>query len=113
MRDQVSYEWAIECEDEHGDIQNVSHADTYAEALAAQASYATHRAFLTEPAYAAVSIALTRTEGNDMDGINWRGYAYLVDGTLEARFSSFHDNGPANDGPDVPQRFFAEVAKAS
>jgi hypothetical protein len=102
-RDKVDYEWCIESQDEFGDVESLNHADTLAEALVIQKQEA--------PDWHKVEIALTRIEGNDFDGINWRGYAYLRDdGTLEPRFSSFHDGGPANDGPDVPQRFHKEVA---
>lgn len=109
-RDKVSYEWRIECQDEYGDVQDVQFADSYAEALAAQAEEVGE--------WAKVEIALSRTEGNDDDGINWRGYAYARDGRIEPIFSSYHGAGPnedqpACDGPDVPKRFHAEVAKAA
>ena len=98
--------------DEHGDANNVDFADTCAEALRTQASYA------EAGDYAKIEIALVRTEGNDDDGINWRGYAYVNDGELEREFSSYHGAGPnedqpACDGGTVPQRFHTEVAKAT
>lgn len=111
-RDKVTYEWHIECADEHGDVNHVDFADTYADALASQAVWA------EDGEYAKISIALVRTEGNECDGINWRGYAYVQDGKLETDFSTFHGAGPnedqpAHDGPDVPQRFHNEVVKAA
>lgn len=107
-RDKVTYEWHIECGDDAGDVHNVDFADSYVEALRSQAMWA------KDEDYARVDIALVRTEGNDDDGINWRGYAYLDRCELEPVFSTFHDEtGPARDGPDVPQRFFKEVAKAA
>lgn len=107
-RDRTTYEWHVECRDEHGDANNIDFADTFAEALASQ------KAWASDPDYAKIEIALVRTEGNELDGINWRGYAYVqADGTLEERFSTFHEEtGPANDGPDVPQRFHKEVQAA-
>lgn len=105
-RDKISYEWCIECADEHGDIGNVDHADSLADALLTQKMWS------DTGDYHSVAIALSRTEGNDDDGINWRGYSYLRDdGTLEPTFSTYHaEDGPADDGPDVPQRFHKEVA---
>lgn len=103
-RDKITYEWAVESCDEHGDNIAVNHADSYAEALRIRDSEA--------PDYDHVDIALTRIEGNDDDGINWRGYAYVRDGALESCFSTYHPEGiPANDGPDVPKRFHEEVAR--
>jgi hypothetical protein len=104
-RDKVSYEWAVECVDEFDDVQDIYFADSYAEAVASQTSEA------ESDVYSEVRIALVRTEGNDDDGINWRGYSYVRDGALEPQFSTYHPDGrPANDGPDVPQRFHKEVA---
>jgi hypothetical protein len=107
IRDKITYEWAVECQDEHGDIQDTQAADSYAEALAWKKR--------EEPDWQKVEIALARTEGNDIDGINWRGYAYVSeDGTLEPVFSTYHaEDGGAADGPDVPQRYHAEVARAA
>lgn len=104
-RDKVSYEWCIECADEFGDVESVHHADTLAGALLVKG--------VEEPDWHKVSIALSRTEGNDLDGINWRGYAYLTADGIEPVFSSYHEEeGGANDGADVPQRFLKEVAAA-
>jgi hypothetical protein len=103
MRNQVSYEWAIEESDEHGDIYSTDHAETLAEAL-------TRKADLESFGDCAptVEIALVRHEGNQIDGEQVRFYAYLRDdGTLPAAFSS---SGGSEDGPVVPQRFHKEVA---
>lgn len=102
-RDRVSYEWCIESQDADGDIQSVNHADTLAEPRRVRDEEA--------PDWHKVEIALSRTEGNDDDGINWRGYAYLTDNGIEPVFSSYHaESGGAQDGPNVPQRFLKEIA---
>jgi hypothetical protein len=103
MRDTITYEWCIESQDEFGDIASVNHADSLAEAI--------HVRDQEAPDWHKVEIALSRTEGNDYDGINWRGYAYLhSNGTLEPVFSSCHtEEGGLEDGPNVPQRFLKET----
>lgn len=104
MRDKITYEWAIEGEDDDGDIQDVDHADTFAEALVRQAALA--------PKWPKVNIALTRISGNDFDGINERGYSYYRDGKLEPNFSDgWNEDGSGWGNLDpVPQRFHKEVA---
>lgn len=105
IRDKTSYEWAVECLDEHGDIFDVDHADTFAEAMARKA--------MKEPDVAKVEIALTRIVGNDDDGIIGRGYSYYRDGRLEPSFSDgWNEDGSGWGNLDpVPQRFHAEVRK--
>ena len=101
-RNQVSYEWAIEESDEHGDIYSTDHAETFAEALTRKADLESLGA--CSPT---VELALVRHEGNQIDGEQARFYAYLRDDwTLPAAFSS---SGGTDDGPDVPQRFHREL----
>ena len=95
MKVELFYEWAIEQVDEHGDINSVDHADTYAQAVERMkdAPDAGHH----------YELALTRCEGNDADGLKDRVYAYMVDGKLPECFE--------DSGFKVPQRFHKEVTK--
>lgn len=100
----VSYEWVIEEVDEFGDIGNVDHADSLAEAKARQAT-----AYKLGNA-AHVDVALLRMEYDDIDGELARHYAYLrPDGSLPERMETCEG---AADGPNVPKRFHAEATRA-
>jgi hypothetical protein len=102
MKMAVTYEWAVECQDEHGDIQDVRSFDSFREAMAERAA----------ADWPKVEIALVRSVGNNVVGMTERHYAYLRDdGTLEPVFSSYHEEGRgACDGPAVPKRFVQHLA---
>jgi hypothetical protein len=105
MKSEISYEWAIECQDSFGDIQSVNFSDSYSDAKRIQAE--------EQADWHKVEIAVVRTEGNQLEGIKERYYSYVLEtGLLEPQFSSYHtEDGGANDGPNVPQRFHKEVLK--
>jgi hypothetical protein len=104
-RDKVTYEWAIEEADEDGDIFNVDHADTLAEALDRQRESLSTAA---ETGAASVRVALLRITNDDIDGEQERFYAYLnEDGSLPEIMETCDE---AQDGPPVPQRFHKEAA---
>ena len=107
----IAYEWAIEPVDEFDDIIDVTHADTYAEALERAAGYPIGES-LDEgrTIIARVEIALTRLYSRDFEvyGLEEREYAYLgEDGRLPANFDA--ESGAAGKGAKVPARFHREV----
>jgi hypothetical protein len=100
----VSYEWVIEEIDEFGDISNVDHADSLAEALKRRTE-----AERGDDNPAHVDVALLRLEYDDLDGELARHYAYLrPDRTLPEIMETCEG---ASDGPNVPKRFHAEAAR--
>ena len=88
MRYQTLYEWAIETEDDHGDISDVSHADSYRDALEMLRKMS------------ATSIALTRRDYDEFGDFDEYGYAYVVGGALPSTFDC---------GRKIPRRFIKEV----
>ena len=96
------YEWVVEAtEDEYGDIEDMDHEDTYAQALKTAEAWKQH----LKPGYH-LEIALTRLVIDDEDGnLEDRQYAYIgweEDGRLPAKF----DGGAA-----VPKRCHAELLR--
>lgn len=91
----ITIEWLAETMDDYGDIYDIYHADTYAEAKR-----------WAEGHTCRVDIGLVRDRGNDADGVIDRQWAYIEDGKLPARFSAC--GGP--DGPKVPARYHKEIA---
>lgn len=90
MRYQVRYEFSAEVEDEHGDIVDSWFFETLAEALATAATADAGRG-------EKINVCLVRDEGNDIDGLVDRQWAYVdTDGYLPSHF----DGGAA-----VPQKF--------
>jgi hypothetical protein len=90
------YEWVIEAIDEHGDIVDVDHRESRAEAEASIAG-ATGRH----------DIGLTRDVFDEVDGLIDRTWAYLQpDGTLPEYFS---ESGGAETRHKVPTRFRKEA----
>ncbi len=81
MKNEVRYEWVIEIleledDPEYGpQIVEVNHADTYADALKFARDI---------PRY---HIGLVRDEGNDVEGLVDRAWAYMEDGKLPERFT--------------------------
>lgn len=96
----ILYEWVIEAVDEHGDIQDVDHADTFAEALRAAATMKHAHGMEVE-----IALVRERWDGpKDSENLENRQWAYLGQGdVLPAKF----DGGAA-----VPPRFRTEVERA-
>jgi hypothetical protein len=83
MTNTVTYEWRVNLCGEYGDIDDFDVFDTYAEAREHERQVHAHGIDLRQY----TEIELTRTEGNDDDGILDRGYATVGDdGTLPDRF---------------------------
>lgn len=92
MRNRVAYEWLVEQLDASGDILDVSHPATAAEAIA-------HFG----PGY---RIGLVRDLGNDVDGVVERLWAYAGnDGHLPL---GFEDSTGEQAGVKVPRRYDTE-----
>jgi hypothetical protein len=93
----IRYEWLVETVDEHEDITDVSHWDTFAQAQRDAARVA--------PDGCKLQVGLVRDFLNedDNDELESREWAYLENGVLPAVFT---------DGRRVPKRFAAEVAAA-
>jgi hypothetical protein len=89
-------EWLIETIDAYGDIIEVTHADTYAEALK-----------WAEGQEQPTQIGLVRDRGNEVDGLVDRQWAYIEadSGKLPDHFS---DSGGCI-GPAVPARYHNEL----
>src|SRR5262245_19081151 len=96
----IGYEWVIEIiEDEYNDIENLTHADTYAEALKAAEAMRED----LQPGHH-IEIGLVRDAGDEIDGLQDRQWAYIgweEDGKLPARFDG---------GASIPARFRREVS---
>ena len=99
----VTYEWLVDFVDEDGDIIDVYHADTYAEAL----KWAQDSDFLQSREFHHADIGLVRDVGNDLEGITDRQWAYIEDGKLPERMDW---GGGETGGAKVPQRFHKELA---
>ena len=97
FRKHVAYEWAVETVDEYGDVVDVNHSDTYAEAVADA-----KRTPLEAGEH--IEIALKRVVWSEAEGREDIQYGYLDEGMLPERF----DEGS---GKKVPERFHAEVRK--
>ena len=87
MRNKVFYEWVIEQVDEHGDIYDVDHRATFAEAkewrrlrLDDLESQREREFFNLDQLYlpeGTVDVASRRSVGNELDGLHYWGYAYV------------------------------------
>lgn len=95
----IAYEWVIETVNEHGDIGDVNHADTFAGARRMAAAVAADLA----PGER-VEVGLVRDSGDEVDGLQDRQWAYLEDGLLPERFDG---------GAKVPARFHKEVKETN
>jgi hypothetical protein len=93
----VTYEWLAEDVDEYGDVIEVHHFDTFAEAM----KHVSPHPYQTQ-------IGVVRDRGNDVEGLIDRQWAYLDEGKLPVRFSY----GGGEEGPLVPARFHNEVKRA-
>ena len=91
----VSYEWVAEHVDEHGDIIDPLHGDTFAELNTDLDTFADA---------VRVDVALCRREGDDDEGEWDRQYAYVKDGKLPETFEG---------GCRVPKRFHEEIRRAT
>lgn len=108
----VAYEWAVEAVDEFDDVIDVTHADTYAEALKRAAGFPVGEE-QDGRVIVRVDIALTRLSSRDFEvyGLEEREYAYPEDGRLPANFDA--ESGAAGKGAKTPARFHQEIAKAA
>jgi hypothetical protein len=96
----IFYEWIVEfLEDgsEDSDIYDTSAMDTYAEA---------HLAATTWETTPFVRIGLTRNEGNDIEGLTDRMWAYIKEGKLDEWFNQGTDFPT---GVSVPKRYMKEL----
>lgn len=92
--DQTYYEWAIENIDTHDDIQDVWHAETYAEAIR-MAGWDLDEGIVKR------DVCLVYNLGNTIDeSVIERSWAYVEDGRLPETFEN---------GRSVPKRYLAEV----
>lgn len=109
MRNKVTYEWVCEIlaerpsadNDFDPDIVDGQFGDSY-EQVRWYASYAIANSN-------SFRIAVVRNEGNEIDGLTWRGYAYVdygFENRLQERFETATD---LQDGPKVPKRFQDEI----
>lgn len=97
----VYYEWDVEEVDEHDDVQDHYHTDSYASAKAIHAAVPGEGTNMTS------RIVLIRDDDNTRTG--QRAWAYLEDGKLPEYFEDAHGVEVAK----VPKRFHEEVARAS
>lgn len=91
MQTKVQYEWTLE-ETEDGDIIDSDFSDTLD---------------FNKADLAGKDLGLVRNEGNEIDGVNDRYWAYVKDGKLPEYFSD--SRGEVN--IKVPQRFHNELKK--
>lgn len=101
MKGKVFYEWVVEEVDQHGDIQDVSHWDTFEEAVSVRDQWlSTH---LWQWGHEHVEIASIRGVGDEDNGLHYRGYAYvnLDNMTIESHYCC---------GSKVPQHIIKQVA---
>lgn len=86
MRNTVHYEWKLETVDGYDDIIDIDHTDRLAEIY---------------PPGPSQRVCLVRDVGNEEDGLQDRGHAYIKGGTLEPC--------TMEGGDHVPQRFHKEL----
>jgi|SRR5215831_6089393 len=100
----VAYEWVVEeidPNDEYEDIQETSAWEKYIDALGS-AEWVRREGLRAD-------IVLVRDEGDDVDGLTDRSWAYLEkDGTLPTYFAN---SGGVDTTVKVPKRFHQEVAR--
>ena len=97
MTGKVFYEWVIEQMDQYGDIQDVSHYDTFAQAMTAR------DLCLATQGCDCVEIACIRGVGDEDNGLHYRGYAYvnLDNMTIDSHYCC---------GSKVPNHIMKQVA---
>jgi hypothetical protein len=95
----VSIEWLVEEIDRDGDIIDVHHLDSYAEALE-------HARFCRAERDVKTSIGLVRDRGNDVEGLVDRQWAYVDHGKLPERFDW---GGGEDGGAIVPAKYHREI----
>ena len=89
----VAYEWSYELTDEHGDIIDSNFAD--------KLSYFSKSEKVGD-------LVLVRNEGDEINGVEDRQWAYVKDGKLPLKFSDARNQ---EIDIDVPKRFFKELEK--
>lgn len=85
MGHKIIYEWSLETIDEHGDIIDSDFSNSPFELIAANQR-----------------MCLVRNEGNEVDGLTDRLWAYVVDGKLPEYFT---DSNDCEVGYRVPLKF--------
>jgi hypothetical protein len=99
MKSDIRIEWLVEEIDEHGEIIEVTHCDSYLQA----------RRFAGLSDAPQVDIGLVRDRGNDTDGLINRQWAYIdADGKLPIRFE---DSG-GSEGALVPPGYHREIERS-
>ena len=88
------YEWRVNYRDEHGDVYDIDFFDTYESAL---------KRLQADADQGAADIELTKTVGDEDEGIHYRDYATVIDGKLPEYF---------DEGDKVNKAHHAEVARA-
>lgn len=86
----IAYEWCYEVTDENGDIIDSNFADKLSEFSKSEEGV----------------LVLVRNEGDEINGLEDRQWAYVKDGKLPLKFS---DARNVEIGIDVPKRFFKEL----
>ena len=102
MRNEVFYEWVIEQADEHGDIYDIDHRSTFAEAMQWRRlrldeieSQREREFFNLDQLYlpeGTVDVASKRIVGSDLYGLQYWGYAYVdfENQTIATEYCSGH-----------------------
>lgn len=81
FKTQVHFEWVAEPADEHGDIIDPLFGNSFEQVRGFVKDYPCH----------SIEFALVRNSGNEADGLQERGYAYLDEaGQLPERFDCDH-----------------------
>ena len=93
-RQQTEHEWRVNYRDEFGDIEDIDFFDTYVAAL---------KRLRADADQGATDIELTKTVGDEDEGIHYRDYATVIDGKLPEYF---------DEGDKVNKAHHAEVARA-
>jgi hypothetical protein len=99
MKTIVSIEWLVEEIDSDGDIIDVHHVDSYAEAVRFARVCRVENDVKTD-------IGLVRDRGNDLEGIIDRQWAYVDHGKLPERFDW---GGGEDGGAKVPAKYHREI----
>lgn len=86
----VAYEWCYEVTDEHGDIIDSNFADKLSDFSKTEEG----------------ELVLVRNEGDEINGLEDRQWAYVKNGKLPLKFSDARNQ---EIDIDVPKRFFKEL----
>lgn len=90
----ITYEWIAEGIDQHGDVDDIHFASSYADAVASAANLAAD--------YASADVGIVRRVHDWTGELVSEQWAYVQDGELETEFDG---------GAKVPKKFIAEFRK--